>query len=960
MVVPAGVMAASGEQLLRVRAAATSAPVAPVVLRLRVPRDATLGVRVNGHAVASPEIAAKSATARIVHLNVRDGLRPGTNRIRLSAVRPTGQRDVDVRSVRLRPTQVLADAGADRAVSVGRRVRLGAPAAHAGSAYRWRLVGAPAKAKVTVGGKGTARPWLRASRPGHYTMRVSARRGGRTQDTDLVSVAVRPDDPPLGARLETMASPTGTSISIAGQPVRDTTDHNGIFVAVLDLDTRQNVESGTVPSSTDGADQLYRIAQTRSATSRYMVIVSASHAVSSGTALALKRVFDQIGTPWDQNALMNAYQGFSVVGNAAGIAGSGTVRVPRDGSPNLTGYLRVDAATNRYLFVADGHTTFDTSVPAARTDRHNAMAWAGRTYEATLPAGTTAGFQVLTVDDFTDAVTNEVLATNGAGAAEDAKLQSVAGARLQRLAQDRQPGLVLLQSIGAPYGSSAGWNRVAAGIRALGGNELVAYDLDGKTGADGPTGYALAGRASSEQGAAEGSPLLGTVGRVAGTTTRNLRSQREAIMADPYATTNTDLVELTDQAAQRFPDWSSPGEAAAARQLGVAMDVCPDDTSACDVRASYWRDYAYNWTRRSTSLRLADYPEGARYTEAEWGAAKRELSAEIRALTDVKTYFDELQKPFTGGGAQDGVDLKAISGTLLDALPGDARSRITSSIKIRAAGYTVLLAGKGLAQLIKKGGDVAAGKVLSSAAGTVGALFSLLAFLSPDGDRPVLGGELVARAGELGASIGARYETARSMLVANALVLVSDYGKLMAASRHINTDWALPATNGKIVAALRTGSRQSFGRALVPAAFPILRRGWGRVGPPPTPANADVSLPDYRIEPDNVRDFKCWTGVVDKDAQTGKRVPRLRAPFAAVPDSGQIHPIVQFDGNPQPVRSVFFFVPDDDHVPTAAITDWIFGADPQVKDGLALNPFDVFDPRNYQDIRELKPYDACY
>src|SRR5262249_53318551 len=146
---------------------------------------------------------------RVGHLSVHHGLRPGHNRIVLRARRTDGRHDVATRTIAVPRTRPIADAGADRRAIVRTPIELGtATGGHRGSGdvrpLRGGVVQARRRAGARLGGHRTATPPLPASRPGTYVLRMTARSGAAASH-DTMTVAVVPDDLPIGVPVETLS-----------------------------------------------------------------------------------------------------------------------------------------------------------------------------------------------------------------------------------------------------------------------------------------------------------------------------------------------------------------------------------------------------------------------------------------------------------------------------------------------------------------------------------------------------------------------------------------------------------------------------------------------------------------------------------------------------------------------------------------------------------------------------------
>ncbi len=144
-------------QALHVQSVRVGGAAAPVVVRLRLPRTATLRASVNGRA-AYGAFHREGAHERVGLLTAHDGLGQGSNRLRLRATLKNGRVLVATRSVRV--TRPLADAGRDAVTVAGRGVEVGARGlmGSSGSRLRWTIASAPRGAKAKLADARSASP----------------------------------------------------------------------------------------------------------------------------------------------------------------------------------------------------------------------------------------------------------------------------------------------------------------------------------------------------------------------------------------------------------------------------------------------------------------------------------------------------------------------------------------------------------------------------------------------------------------------------------------------------------------------------------------------------------------------------------------------------------------------------------------------------------------------------------
>jgi hypothetical protein len=918
---------------------------APVLVAIRVRPTAEVEVRVNGRRPDAP-LQDAGGNRRVLTLTASDGLRQGVNRLRIRATLPDGRYDVERRSFRIDRAHPIADAGDDHAHTIGSPLRLGvrraglmAAPSDGRTTRSWRIVRQPRGARATLRGARSARPTLHAPRTGTYVLRLTTRgtEAGAVSH-DMVTATVRPDDPPIGVTIRTLAPDSGdtrqAAVWIDGKPAPDTYDRNGIFVVVLERATRKIVQSGTTPRHGGGIEQLSGIAKNWDLDKRYVMILGAPKGVLKGDdsnrMIAMLRQIG-VGLSDPDRRSLEANGPFSVIGVPGASEGTATTLFDRphttsSDAPNageLTGLLQLNRLTATYDFVDPIRPTYDTSVGTdAQT---NVIRFDGRTYSASLGAGV-SGFHVVTIIPSGNGFT---VADQGAYPTTTADDQKRFAAALKTIADHGAQPITIVQSIGTPKGQSNSWNAVTDQLERLGGNRLVVNALDGRANST----YALVGRVAMQSIMPESSGKSGGNGELAGGLARTRAWRWEPAVADETGTLDTSLIELAFQRATPFPALDSDGERAAMKWIVQQLRFCPASDRACDrqpatLRYYYWDGWSANWNTKLTLLtQMTRAPEGAGFSDADLRSVREHLVTEVAAVSDVKEYIEKLQKPISRSETGSLKELEDSTRNLLSDLdPPQGSSTLTNLFGLldtiaTSAGEKADRAGAGSA---------------STVLGGLSGVMSLISFMSRPGDPYELGGEVRTRADKLASELIDRLEYSESAITGVGLLLVSDYGKLMAADAKVDNEWRIPADTTPAVRALKRATRGWVMSALVPVAYPYLVRA--------TPPGRGGGVTDARHlqckERQADRTTELWQGWPGQSVES-----QQRGIEAFETDGVAIEPVYFFtrgylDTSPWHYRPF--------PAPTARLANELFNSPTATSDpGLGIDKLSFFDPRRF-------------
>jgi len=895
---------------------------APLTVRIRTDRSATLTVRVNGVS-AGGAFHRGRATERIGELAARNGLRRGTNRITIRATMLDGRYDTTTRTVSLRRAP-LSDAGPDRGTYAKRSVTVGLrPSRHAGglrgSVLRWRIASAPKGTKPKLRSPSGTTATLHAAQAGTYVLRLTAA-DGSTRSHDTTVVHVRPNDPAAGVSIETQSDRADGTIRVDGRALANTyhrPEGDGIAWAVLERATRFVMDSGTVPRAHSGIVDLHAIADRYSTGDKYLMVVSERPNPIPGAELdGLANLMRKLGhtlTAPERDSIATRDAPFSIIG-IPGVAAedSAWTSIPTmaggDRDADITGLLQVNTNDDEYGYVAPEHPTFDTQVGGPQEGR-NTIRFNGRDYTLPLPGGAKNGFQVLLIDTKTLEVKGHNTVADVDPQAKTPADRQAPVVKMLREYRDRSPNLLMIvQSIGRPKGQTSAWNDAAVAIEQAGGTRTVFDALDGTHD------YALVGGTNVGPAAVEASDVFGQPARLQGFLARGHDMKFTPVAGGPAGGVNTEMTEIAYQKPEAFPAFTT-GEKAAERWIGDQVNLCTEPGQPCDFRLQYFQNFEAGWTQIASRMAQLEFPgTGRGFTEADLKAVRKQLSDEIFDVDSIKAYFAALQKPFLQGSDAGRIDLESLGDEMYNLVgPQDPNNK---------ASFVLGLIGK----VSAVGGFLK--PPASSAAAGIAAAFGLVSYLTHDDGSPQLGVELKVKAGALARTIRSRlFDTAGSM-TGIALLLVGDYGKLQAAARKLNTPtWKLPSNSRPTLDAIGRSAQQWFAEQLTPVAYPWLLRGT------PQPLGPPVA-----------RAITCYSAILSG---------RTTQPWRAYPNSAEFRPVDAWTADDTPVLPTYFFsragIDAVNLSPSPKIVERLFG-DPAAG-GLGISKYRFLSPRVFGELR---------
>jgi hypothetical protein len=669
-------------------------------------RPRQLSAKLNGKRLRWP-LGLVPARRETLPLGSDDGLHYGVNHLRVLAVGKGDRYDVEKRRIVVPRDRPLAGAGADRKVAVGQKVKLdgrSSRAARGGAgnlSYRWKIISRPSGSKARLSGANSARPALQTDEPGVYRVRLQVTEGGAAgqsaqSSSDFMTLFSVAAVPPVGLPIETMVSNekpleaadsgirVGEQTFWLGAPQGETAQ-----AVVIDRETLQVLyhASYKTEEETVGLNNYLK-----GTSSKPLVIISVPNLQGNApkdVTLGLEAA--HIGA--ENGVLFESWRaGWSAIGiwetKEGGTIGWGANQnVAKNGANyagNVSGYLQRSRKAG-FVFVPGNRVSFETDAAGAAANA-NKMVVGGSTYSSLpLPACAAGGFQVVELMAETLAEGESgTFVTNGCGATSEYTEQTAMAEVLKGIAAGESSGagagprLVLIQSIGSPYGAGAAgvgaeWGKIAQQIEAVGGTAPVFAAARSTYSLVGGVEITPLPRAEASQ------TLTGVKAQLSGVLRPNLESAYSPELFSPTGATTFPISSIAYQPLQAWPDSQSAADQAALAY--VAEDVLelepPELKNACyvplgkpEVRSEYCNEgYANAWDHFATKLERAPFVSGHGFAKPEWEAVVKELAGhEFEIVQRVWSLVDDMQKVFGTSAGTGEVDLAHVATEIEKAL----------------------------------------------------------------------------------------------------------------------------------------------------------------------------------------------------------------------------------------------------------------------------------------------------
>lgn len=803
-----------------------------------------------------------------LRLGADDGLHFGVNRLRVFAARRNGTFDVERRTVRVPRDRPLPGAGRDRRVGAGGRVRLdgtssrAALGARASLGYRWRIVRRPRGSRGMLLGAGSARPLLKADRPGVYRVRMTVTETGRTaagqrlsrSASDTVTLRAVANVPPIGMPIETIDFNGGNTEETADAGIRlgsrvywmGMPKGNSIQALILERETLEVLYAATYPGTQANAETLE--GEVKKYGSKGLVVISNPDIVpNSGVNSAFLPIVESLGIDKEQaETLKLGRAGWSVIGvpgsKTGAYFGAGESfdgNGPGDVRGNLSGYLEEgNLRSYGFNFVPASRVLFETSAPGAAAGRNTIKIGSAAYPSEALASCGEGGFQAeVVLAETLVPVAGGTFTTNGCGAAGDTegvkKASSFAAAiGLAGGLMVEGPKLLFVQSIGSPYDSSTGsaWSELATQLERLGATGSVVGEAR--------EGYALVGGLG-----VEGLPLTeasqsltGREASLAGVLEPNRANSFMPMLSSPGGAEPYRLNAIAYQPPTAWPESQSTEQKAALEYAAEYLKLeKPSAESACyvparpDVRSEYCNlQYRNEWKTMSGEIADAPFQAGHGFTEPTWKPLREELSTEFADVQGVWNLVSTLQGAFNSSSNSALVNLKKVALEVEESTAPPAHSEV--------AGWWLEL-GANLLSIASYYSFGVEGEVVQKTTGTLsGALFIAAQLIFGPQGAPAAETFKLETA-DFATELAETYLDASKGLGLVGELLVSDYGKLTAVKKS-GLLGISEKTLGKLERVLGPGSRSWSYQKLLPTSYEAIALQAGALHDNPLPENA--------------------------------------------------------------------------------------------------------------------------
>lgn len=840
-------------------------------IQVRILRDLDhLSLKVNGR---RPRISLPVTKRRHLklHLDATKGVRFGRNRIVVRAFR--GKRRQTVRRMtRVRTDAPLVGVRIPRHARQHDRVKLDARATRARGKgklrYRWRIVAAPRRARARLTGSRHARPHLRGSHQGRYllALTVSHRRPGGTRTSAAGGCPVTgsaktppskpidppvslPDGRPIASTPLAMLPDPGSNLTVtspAPKPKRLPVDRvkarprsaagcTTQYVAVdmdpaigpmgVAFDSRAQVGGQTgmrvganfYPAPTGQAYAVFVDANTLEELGTTLV-PPGQNAENWAELMSVSYVVDH------QVLILLTGPGFTLVKGSTesddtAISNEGLTE-GAGGAPlaegQIQGWLQpsipIDSTDDSYRLISPDRAPV---VSGQGSGQANTMTIGAEQYEATLPAGTDAGFHVVVTDPALRPIlgTPAFFSTNTGDLQLDAQQQGALADLLSR-ANGTSASTVVMQSIGHPTATTSNSLAIGQQVERLGGSEWMFLSLNGQHGYSLIGNPPALGAATNAEPAAEATSQWTRHGKdyLEGLLKRRHDGAYQATLSDSVGGLDYSLQEISFQQPSLWPETDTAGKRAAgvwvAEQLGYPTEgpgLCYS-TPRPDVRAQYCNDsLAIGSTQRK--LAKLTYPEVPEFTVEDLTAVIGQFSTELDDVGNVRLAIANMQKPYLVTTGTTAVNADEVAVKVISSIPEPADYPLSAHLGLSSA---VLYAASEIP---------AVGTVFGVAASAL----DIASDLTEQNGEPSPNWDIEVAAANAGTNIDARLQGTYVALESYEDILVSDAAKLADASNQAAGPWGQDSeTLAEDLALLQLGVEQWLYTAIVPAAYDLV------------------------------------------------------------------------------------------------------------------------------------------
>jgi hypothetical protein len=812
--------------------------------------ERTVSLSLNGHRVTQDANHAHPLLWT-AELSPSQGLRHGRNRVTFRVLEPgSGRYAVLTQSFVVPQSMSLAAAGRDIATSVGQRVYLDGNGSLASPGadlrYDWGIVSQPAASSIQIRNAGSARAYFVPRHPGRYLIKLAVARrsvaftasAGR-QAGDTVLVTVRPSSllVPIKGLVQ---GQNGAGIQVGGMFYPNPSP-GGKQLQWLTLDraTLAPVEGPDAKPMNNwldgsaggphGLDALGAALENQGLDD--LVVLSypdtgSGSPIQSGEVDQFNKLIGELGVDPIDKGILTSHGKLAMLGIPDAGEGSGWSVHGGGTGPSLSGWLMPDASTGTsgaplYRF-QPARDEFDTS--AKSTPTSNTMVVDGHSYDATLPAGATGGFQIVTFDptDLSN-VYSAVYQTNGSSApADDLGLRGM----LQRSLNEPDK-LVVMQSIGhvGPVNDitlRGYWNDVATKLAGFGANPSTFNEVNGS--------YAFVGASALQRGeVAQSSSAAGAASTnempQPGTLKGVLRMRSDGylmpLVTDPSRPLDESLYDVALRPGSPWPYSEAAGSkdfVAYDKALAYITDHLQDLKAYYpNLRQAYAGNDNLVYSTSIGDLRAMPYPgDGQKcadqvgnstgddpgFTREQFCNLSAELIDEFHWLDSTKTLFDSYEKAIVRSGSTDRVNLETIGEDIRKAVEPSENGEIVT----------------GVLNFVESIANVASLGTVGEVAGVLGSAYELGSAIASSSNGAPVGDQITAKVSTLATAVANNVVDAQNGLDRIRDVIISNYGRLKALGPDANgPKWSIDVAS--MTTRLTIAANGYFSSELFPLAY---------------------------------------------------------------------------------------------------------------------------------------------
>jgi hypothetical protein len=270
------------------------------------------------------------------------------------------------------------------------------------------------------------------------------------------------------------------------------------------------------------------------------------------------------------------------------------------------------------------------------------------------------------------------------------------------------------------------------------------------------------------------------------------------------------LQALLYQAPTPWPLSQTPEQQAALSYIGKRLGQADGD-----VRQLYFENIKGGFAGMITKVGLLEYPEEARFDKKTFKAVKREIELEMADADEVYALVKDWEEVFVGNGEAGHIDVQEVASEIAKSLESFDPSGPSVATIEGISGESLWFASS-LLTLV--GEDEAAAPLGVVASG----LDWMSGTIESGGEKTLTTGPVEAEAAELGTALANRLSEVRKSMRLLGEILVSDWGKLEAASEYSQNKWEFTSeAESQLIEAVKFGTEREVSTALLASTYGV-------------------------------------------------------------------------------------------------------------------------------------------